>query len=193
MVSIIIGNIIALIASILMVYSGMLKQKKKILYVQTVQIGLSVVSNIVLGGITGAIINAISMIRNIICYKEKLGTREKIIITILAVVLSLIFNNLGIIGILPVISTVTYVWLMNVKDVRKFKLLIAFTMLMWLIYDTVIKSYTSAIFDFMNLIANGYSNEVALKKAIEIATLSIKDFGILHIKDRIMTERGEER
>ena len=46
---------------------------------------------------------------------------------------------------------------------------------------------------FMNLIANGYSNEVALKKAIEIATLSIKDFGILHIKDRIMTERGEER
>ena len=46
---------------------------------------------------------------------------------------------------------------------------------------------------FMNLIANGYSNELALKKAIEIATLSIKDFGILHIKDRIMTERGEER
>lgn len=36
MVSIIIGNIIALIASILMVYSGMLKQKKKILYFQTV-------------------------------------------------------------------------------------------------------------------------------------------------------------
>lgn len=46
---------------------------------------------------------------------------------------------------------------------------------------------------FMNLIANGYSNEVALKKAIEIATLSIKDFGILHIKDRIMTERDEAR
>ena len=45
----IIGNIIALTASLLMVYSGILKEKKKILYVQTVQIGLSVVSNIVLG------------------------------------------------------------------------------------------------------------------------------------------------
>lgn len=43
---------------------------------------------------------------------------------------------------------------MNIKDVRKFKLLIIFTMLMWLIYDVVIKSYTSAIFDFMNIIAN---------------------------------------
>ena len=75
-----------------MVYSGFLKEKRKILFVQTVQIGLSVISNIVLGGITGAIINAISMIRNIICYKEKLGTREKLIITILAVSLSLMFN-----------------------------------------------------------------------------------------------------
>ena len=117
----IIGNVIALVASLLMVYSGILKEKKKILYVQTVQIGLSVASNIVLGGITGAIINAISMIRNIICYKEKLGTKEKIIITILSVSLSLIFNNLGLIGILPVVSTVTYVWLMNIKDVKKFK------------------------------------------------------------------------
>ena len=137
-----------------MVYSGILKEKKKILYIQTVQIGLSVISNIVLGGITGAIINAISMIRNIICYKEKLGFKERILITILSITLSLKFNNLGIIGFLPVVSTITYVWLMNIKDVKKFKLLIAFTMLLWLIYDIIIKSYTSAIFDFMTLIAN---------------------------------------
>lgn len=45
-------------------------------------------------------------------------------------------------------------WYAKTKDVRKFKLLIIFTMLMWLIYDVVIKSYTSAIFDFMNIIAN---------------------------------------
>ena len=154
MVSIIIGNIIALIAPILMVYSGMLKQKKKILYFQTVQIGMSVISNIILGGITGAIINALSMIRNILCYKNKLGLKEKIIITILAIILTFKFNNLGYIGLLPLISTVSYIWLMNIKDVRKFKLLIIFTMLMWLIYDVVIKSYTSAIFDFMNIIAN---------------------------------------
>ena len=111
-------------------------------------------SNIILGGITGAIINALSMIRNILCYKNKLGLKEKIIITILAIILTFKFNNLGYIGLLPLISTVSYIWLMNIKDVRKFKLLIIFTMLMWLIYDVVIKSYTSAIFDFMNIIAN---------------------------------------
>ena len=154
MVSIIIGNIIALIASILMVYSGMLKQKKKILYFQTVQIEMSVISNIILGWITGAIINALSLIRNILCYKDKLLLKEKIVITFLAIILTFKFNNLGCIGLLPLISTVSYIWLMNVKNVKKFKLLIAFTMLMWFIYDIVIKSYASAIFDFMNIVAN---------------------------------------
>ena len=154
MISIIIGNIIALIASILMVYSGTSKQKKKILHFQTVQIGMSVISNIILCGITGAIINALSLIRNTLCYKDKLGLKEKVVITILATILTLKFNNLGYIGLLPLISTVTYIWLMNIKNVKRFKLLIIFTMLMWFIYDIVIKSYTSAIFDFINIVAN---------------------------------------
>lgn len=157
MIQIIIGNIVALIASLLMVYSGLIKQKKKILYVQTVQIGLSVISNIILGGIVGAIINALSCVRNILCYKGKLGIKEKIIITILALILSISFNNIGIIGILPLISTIVYLWLMNIENVTKFKILIIFTMSMWFIYDIFIKSYSSAVFDFMNIIANIFS------------------------------------
>lgn len=94
------------------------------------------------------------MIRNIICYKDKLGLKEKIIITVLSVVLSIIVNNLGVIGFLPVISTIAYIWLMNIKDVKKFKLLIIFTMFMWFIYDFTIKSYTSAIFDILTIISN---------------------------------------
>ena len=151
---IIIGNIVALIASIIMVYSGYLKQKKKILYAQTIQIGLSVLSNIILGGITGAIINAISCVRNILCYKEKLNNISKFILIILATVLSLCFNNLGFIGFLPLISTIVYILLMNTKNVIKFKYLIIFTMILWCCYDLYIKSYTSACFDFMCIIVN---------------------------------------
>lgn len=151
---IIIGNIVALIASIIMVYSGYLKQKKKILYVQTIQIGLAILSNIILGGITGAIINAISCVRNILCYKDKLNKILKIILIILATTLSLCFNNLGIIGLLPLISTITYILLMNTKNVVSFKYLIIFTMMLWLCYDFYIKSYTFACFDFMCIVTN---------------------------------------
>ena len=154
MTQIIIGNIIALIASILMVLAGLQKKKKKILFIQIIQIALSVISNLVLGGYTGAIINALSCVRDILCYKDKMGTREKIIIIILAVGLSLIFNNLGWIGLLPLIATVVYISFMNTKDVVKFKLLIIFSMVMWLIHDLYINSYTSGVFDFASIIAN---------------------------------------
>ena len=153
----ILGNIIAFVASLLMVYSGALKKKKKILYFQSIQIGLFVISNLVLGGISGAIINVISLIRNILCYKEKLGKKEKIIISLLAVILIVKFNNLGFWGFLPLITTITYIWLMSIKDVKKFKLLIAFTTLLWFIYDLVIKSYTSAMFDAITIIINVFT------------------------------------
>lgn len=154
MSNIVIANIIALIASLLMVYTGIIKRKDKIIFIQTIQIGLSVLSNIILGGITGAIINAISCIRNILCYKEKLGKLAKALIIIASIVPSLMFNNLGFIGILPIISAVTYTLFMDTKDIIKFKYLTIFIMFLWGNYDLYIKSYSSAAFDFMTIIAN---------------------------------------
>ena len=152
--TILIANAIALIASLLMVYTGYIKKKEKILFFQTIQIGLSVISNLILGGITGAIINALGLIRNILCYKEKLNKIAQIILIILSILLGVYFNNLALIGLLPIISNVVYIVFMNIKDVIKFKYLILFTMTMWLIYDIYIMSYTAAIFDLGTIIAN---------------------------------------
>ena len=157
MQKLLLGNIIALIASFIMVYSGLLKTKKRVLYAQTIQIGLFVISNIILGGMVGVIVNIINVIRNILCYKDKLNLLSRIILTILVTVLSIVFNNMGIIGYLPLISTVLYLWFMNTKNIVYFKLLIIFTTILWLIYDFTIKSYTSSIFDMMTVITNTYS------------------------------------
>ena len=151
---IVVGNVIALIASILMVIAGFQKFKKKILFVQIIQIALSVASNIILGGYTGAIINAISLVRDILCYKDKMGTKEKVIIIIFSVGLSIAFNNLGWIGMLPVVATVTYIIFMSTKNVVKFKTVIIFAMAMWFLYDLRIKCYTASAFDFASIIAN---------------------------------------
>lgn len=171
MTNIIIANIIAFIASILMTYTGILKKKSTIILVQTIQIALFVLSNLILGGITGAIVNAISCVRNILCYKDKLGKLSKTFIIISTVVLSLMFNNLGIIGLLPIIATVLYTLFMDVKDIIKFKYLSSFISLLWGIYDIVIKSYSSAFFDFLTIITTiisiikiKSSNKVAVTK-----------------------------
>lgn len=154
MFNLIFGNFIALIASILMIYVGTIKDKSKIIFTQTIQIMITIISNIILGGITGAIINIICCIRNIFCYKEKLSKTVQTILIILSIIFSLIFNDLGLIGLLPLISTVIYTIFMNIQDVVKFKVLIMVTTFMWFIYDLTILSYSAALFDLLCVFTN---------------------------------------
>ena len=149
-----IGNIIALIASIAMVIAGLQKTKKKVLFVQIIQIALAALGNLVLGGYTGAIVNVLNCVRDVLCYKDKMGVKEKIIISVLAIGISLAFNNLGWIGFLPVIATVLYIIYMNTKDDLKFKILVLVVLVLWTVYDIYIKSYTAGIFDIISIIAN---------------------------------------
>lgn len=153
MTTVLIGNIIALIASILMVVASYIKSKNNIIIVQSIQICLFVISNLILGGITGAIINAANLIRNILCYKDKLTKLNIIIICLLVTILSLCFNNLSLIGLIPLISSLVYTIFMNTKSPFKFKILILISMISWAIYDFTIKSYTSGIFDVISALA----------------------------------------
>ena len=144
----IIGNIIALIGSILMVYVGVIKDKKGILFVQSLQIA---------NGISGFIINTINLIRNIICYKEALSLKVKILLSIISIILTIYFNNHGLLGYLPLISGLIYLWFMTVKDVIKFKILIIVSVVFWLIYDITIQSYTASLFDLITIIVSSIS------------------------------------
>lgn len=150
--NLIIGNILALIASLLFIYAGILKQKKKILLTQSIQKVLSATSNIVLKGYSGAITHTVSLISYLLCYFDKLTTLLKIIITIILIALAVSFNNLGMIGFLPLVSSISYLWFMDIKDIIKFKYLLLFTIILWGIYDLTIKSYTSFIFGIFSAI-----------------------------------------
>ena len=152
--NLVIGNLISLIACILMVYLGLIKNKKRIIFLQTIQIFLMALSNLVLNGITGTIINSISCFQNILCYYDKLNLMWKILINFIAVSLSLYFNNIGLIGLLPAISMFLYTFFMDVKNIIKYKNLVILTMVLWLIYDIKINAYVSAVFDFLNIVTN---------------------------------------
>ena len=152
MINVLIGNVLSLIASLLMIYCGLLKENKKIIYIQSVEKILTVLSNIVLGGITGAITSGISFVRNILCYKDRLKIKQKLIIILLISFFSLYYNNLGVIGLIPVIATIVYTLFMDTKDIIKFKILTISTS--WFIYDLYIMAYTAAVFEFLQIITN---------------------------------------
>lgn len=146
------ANIIALIGSLFMVVASYVKSDKLCIMLQSVQIFMFVISNILLKGITGVIINALSLVRNILTYKRKLTKLLKYSLLILIVLLSIIFNNLGIIGYLPLIGTVIFTIFIDSKDNFKFRLSLTFSVFMWLIYDVYIMSYSSAVFDFFSFV-----------------------------------------
>lgn len=46
---------------------------------------------------------------------------------------------------------------------------------------------------FMNLVANGTNVETALRKAVDVATLSIDDYGTLKLRDKYLKTLEREK
>ena len=151
--NLIIGNALAFVASVLMVVVGIIKDKKKIIFWQTIEIIFAGVSYIVLGSYTAAINMGISSARNILYYKEKLSTSAKIVLAILYTVLSLVFNNVGLIGIVLLGGSIASLFIVEIKNVVIFKLFAMLGMFVWAVHDISVQSYVAFIFDIGTIIA----------------------------------------
>lgn len=151
------GNVIMLIGSVIMVLSGFAKNKNNAVVLQTVQIGIMAFGMVVLGSFGCAIVNLFSCARNILSYKGKLNYMMKACLVVFSTGVSLFVNNLGIIGILPIICFILYTLFMNTEDFVKFKLLVIAGSICFTIHDFYVQSYTSAIFDVFTIVASAIS------------------------------------
>ena len=140
----------------LMVAIGLLKTRKSILLTQCAMFGLMGASNIILGGLTGAVSSLVSIIRNLFCLKGPLSVQFKLFIIIVQVLLSARVNTLGWIGWLPIISACFYTWMIDVKDETMLKTVLIIAQSMWLIYDLTIRNYVAFTFDIFTILSNMY-------------------------------------
>ncbi len=161
--TIIIANVIDFIAALIQVGSGSIKKKSKILVVQIVQLLMQGVSMLLLGGVTGAISNVLSCYRNYLCYKEKLNKVWKGILIAASVAMTVLFNNQGLLGVIPVVVCTVYILLMDVKDPIKFKLLVTLSFVPWIIYHFALQLYVAAIFDAVSVITSAVTLFVMMK------------------------------
>ena len=153
--TVIIANAIDFVAALIQVGSGSIKQKSKILAVQILQLFLQGISMLLLGGITGAISNVLSCFRNYICYKGKLNRIWKAVFIILSIAMTVLFNDQGLLGMLPAAVCTVYIIFMDVKDPIKFKLLVTLSFIPWLIYHFALGSYVGAIVDAATIVTSG--------------------------------------
>ena len=152
--AVILANIIDFLAALIQVASGSIKKKTKILAAQIIQMLMQAGSMLLLGGVTGAINNVLSCFRNYLCYKEKLNTVWKAILIAASIGMTVLFNDQGLLGILPAAVCTVFIIFMDVKDPVKFKLLVTLSFVPWMFYHFILKSYVGAIFDVATIIMN---------------------------------------
>lgn len=164
---IIIGNIIGLVGSMFMVIGGYLKNKNNAIIAQTMQLLFLSISNLILGSLSGFINNLINCVRNAFSVKNKLTIPIKTIIIILSIILTIKYNNLGLIGYLPLINNIIFIIFMNTKSDLNFKVLTIFYMSLWLIHNLYIKAFTTSLFNVFTII----TCTIAIRKIIKTKSI----------------------
>ena len=151
-----IGNAFALVGAILMIVTGFLKKKKEILGVQIIQFALMGVGNFLLGGISGAISNAVGILRNVVGFKREFTLPYKLFFIAVQAVLTLVFyqSGLGILAWFPFVATVIFTWFMDTLDERVLKGAIIAGELLWAFYDFHFMNYASLTCDIFTIISN---------------------------------------
>ncbi len=157
---IVLGNIVSFIACSISAASGYVKSKNKTLIMQTIQQALSMTACIILHSPSGAVLNALSVPRNLLACKDKLNFPAKLILSVLSGGFGLFFaisvciesGHFVLAGFLPIIPTILYTIWLDTQDAVKFKLLVIQMITFWTIHDMLIKSYTSSFFNLFQIL-----------------------------------------
>lgn len=108
MLGFIIGNLCSLIAMGTDAISSWAKSAKKMLLAQTLSQFIYGIGAVVLKGYSAAVQNGISLVRNLLATRNRSMKYIEWILIALGVGLGLFFNNLGLLGLLPVVSNLQY-------------------------------------------------------------------------------------
>lgn len=143
-----IAMIFSSLGAFCLAYSSFTKNKQQMLIWQISDYIFIIIANLLLGGYTGALTISISIIRNTLIIKEKNSKWITICLVLIQISLGSYVNNLGLIGYLPIISSVSYTLTTFVTSkMQILRWLIIENMLLWLVYDITIKVYPAVCMD----------------------------------------------
>ena len=168
---ILLGNAACLVGCVLMVYAGFIHKKSRILTCQVFQFGFFALGNLFLGGTSGVISNAVSIVRNLVFAKVENTFVLKLIFILIQVFLTVGSGMNSFVDWMPILTAVIYTWFLDLKNPVSFKWMIIFCQLLWLVYDSSHNNYVTVAFGIMTIISNGIGIWNLKKKAYEKAPL----------------------
>ena len=150
--TVVLANLISLVGSLLMVSVGLIRSKKKLVAVQTVQFSIMGISNLMLGGVSGFISNIISIARNLFIFRWKLTAVWKAVFIAVQAAVSRAFNHEGLLCVIPVIAVASYTLVLDTENTVLLKGVILFDQAIWLVYDLLHMNYVAAFFDASSMV-----------------------------------------
>ena len=106
--AVILGNICSLLAMVTDSISASRKTARGVLLVQNVSQLIYGIGSILLKGYSGAVQNLVSILRNLVAIRNISSAFLEWTLVVLGVVLGIAFNNLGLMGLMPVIANLQY-------------------------------------------------------------------------------------
>ena len=148
--NLLLGNLFSLLALAADAVSSSRKTAGGVLLVQSLSQFFYAVSSVLLKGYSGAVQNFVSILRNLTALRKNHGKWVEWLLIALGVVLGLVFNNLGAVGLLPIVANLEYsLAVFRFRDNER-ALKIAF-----LVCILLFAAFNAAILNIVGLISNG--------------------------------------
>ena len=145
--SLIVGNVCSILAMITDSISSAQKTAKRVLLVQSLSQLIYGIGTTVLRGYSGAVQNGVSILRNFVAIRNIQSKAVEWTLVIVGVVLGFVFNNLGLMGLLPVIANLQYtIAIFRFRDnERALKISFLLTCVMYALFNAVIYNVVGVI------------------------------------------------
>ena len=146
---IIIGNACTLLATGANAVSSTRKSAKGVLGWQCISQVIYFVCAVVLRGYSGAVQNVVSLLRNLAAIRNVKSKALEWSLTVAGVVLGLVFNNRGLMGLLPVVGNLQYTLaIFRFQDnPRILKLSFLLSCVAYAVFNAVILNYVGVVTD----------------------------------------------
>ena len=163
-ISVILGNACSLLAMVTDSISSTRKTAKGVLLFQSLSQLIYCTGTILLKGYSGAVQNAVSLIRNFVAIRKINSKIVEWILVFLGVALGIGFNNLGLIGYLPVVANLQYTLaVFKFKDnERALKISFAVCIGMFAVFNLAILNFVGVA---SNLVVMGTTLVMIFKKS----------------------------
>lgn len=163
---IIIGNLCTLLGMGANAFSATRKNMKGVLRAQNLGQVIYFASAIVLRGYSAAVQNVVSILRNIVAIRNINSKAIQWILTGLALVFGVAFNNRGLMGLLPVVGNLQYTLaIFRFPDnERAVKLSFLLSSICYAVFNIVIQNYVGIAADSFVVVATAIVLLKGLKK-----------------------------